>query len=102
MFNFGTNRGRSTTPKVLENATSLCNPVLPELVPSALALTTLEAKDVGLYPAIDAAQLAARVAGTGPWLTKFLSQGSLANEKTCAVGRNNSVIDGARMDFVLL
>ena len=44
----------------------------------------------------------ARVAGAVPWFTKFLSQGSLANWKDTAEGRNNSVTDGARIDFVRL
>src|SRR6266480_1016576 len=93
-------RGRSTTPKVFESAVSLVRPWLPEVKPCAVALTTLDTKVVVLIPA--AAQFRARAAGDWPWLTKFLSHGSLANSVLVLPGRNSSVTAGARIECVLL
>src|ERR1700722_4501244 len=100
MFNRGTQRGRSTMPMVRESAVSLCRLGLPDDVPKAVALTTFDVKVAVLMPA--AVQLALRVAGAVPWLTKLWSQGSFANWVDKAEGRNNSVMAGARIDFVRL
>src|SRR5207244_13448789 len=93
------NRGRSTTPKALESAVSLVSCWLPEVMPAAVALTTLDRKPAGI-PA--AAQFLARVAAACPWLMKVTSHGSLANSNAVEGARNSSVTAGARIEWVLL
>src|SRR4030081_1406576 len=96
----GMERGRRTRSTGLEAALSLVRLWLPEVRPCAVALTTLDTKVEVLIPA--AAQFRARLAGDWPWLTKFLSHGSLANSNAVEGGRNSSVPAGVRIECVLL
>jgi len=74
---------------------------LPAVVPCTVALIALEVKVAVSIPA--AAQFFARVAGSGPCVTKFLSHGSgWANSFDVEAGRKSSVTAGARIEVVLL
>ena len=82
-----------------ERETSFFSDGLP---PETLGTVAEAASSGSTFGKVDrkAAQLRARVAGTAPALMLLDEQISVTLEKAGERGRNSSVIDGARNDFV--